>query len=220
MKSKIYLTPEHRKKRVNWVIERIDKRMDWFIVIFSDEKQFNLDDPDGYKCNRHNVNKEERSFTRRPKCQKGVMVRGAISFSEKLKLAIIPGTLGSEGYVSTVEKDLPEFITEHSDKNLVFMQDNAAVHTSRRSVEWFREKGIEVLPWPAKSPDLNPIENVWYLLSRKVYGGGTQYYSVEELTKAILKAWDEITEEVVIGLYNTMSRRLSKVFAGKGEITN
>ena len=60
MKSKIYLTPEHRKKRVNWVIERIDKRMDWFIVIFSDEKQFNLDDPDGYRYYWHNAEVHKR----------------------------------------------------------------------------------------------------------------------------------------------------------------
>ena len=113
------------------------------------------------------------------------MVWGVISPFGKKKLVVIPGILDSEGYVSTLHIDIPQFIAEYSDKNLVFMQNNAAMHTSRRSMEWFRDKGTEILAWPAKIPDFDPIENVWYLPSRKVYDGRKQYYNVEELTRAI-----------------------------------
>ena len=220
MRAKILLEPHHKSKRVILALERLRKWQDWYTVIFSDEKRFNLDGPDGYKYYWHSIHKAELSCSLRPKCQKTVMVWGAISPFGKMKLVVIPGILDSEGYVSTLDINIPQFIAEHSDKKLVFMQDNAAVHTSRRSIQWFREKAIEVFPWPAKSPDLNPIENIWYLLSRKVYGGGKQYYSVQEITKAILKAWNEITQEGIIGLYDTMPGRLAKIFSANGEIIN
>ena len=53
-----------------------------------------------------------------------------------------------------------------------FMQDNVSVHRSRHTSAWFSEMDMDVLKWPAKSLDLNPIENVWCVLARKVYPDG------------------------------------------------
>ena len=65
---------------------------------------------------------------------------GTMSPFGNMRLVVIPGILDSEGYVSTLDIDIPQLMAEHSDKNLVFMQDNAAVHTSRRSMECLRKK--------------------------------------------------------------------------------
>ena len=43
---------------------------------------------------------------------------------------------------------------------------------------------LKVLKWPARSPHLNPIENVWGVLAREVYSNGKQYFSVQELKDA------------------------------------
>jgi hypothetical protein len=47
------------------------------------------------------------------------------------------------------------------DENAIFQQDNASIHMSGHSLVWFAEKNIPLLDWPARSPDLNPIENLW-----------------------------------------------------------
>ena len=57
----------------------------------------------------------------------------------------------------------------------MYMHDNAKPHVSKLTNEWLKDNNINVIDWPAYSPDLNPIENVWIILVRMVYANGKQY---------------------------------------------
>ena len=66
----------------------------------------------------------------------------------------------------------------------IFQQDKAAIHTAKLTSNWHGDHNIETLSYPAKSPDLNPIENFWDILSRKVYADVKQYKDKETLWTA------------------------------------
>ena len=86
---------------------------------------------------------------------------------------------------------------------LIFMQDNAPIHTAKAVALWFREHGINFMEWPLYSPDMNPIEHLWFLLKEHVYKvnphinvvvGGEDRIK-EALFDALYKAWEALDKD-------------------------
>lgn len=80
---------------------------------------------------------------------------------------------------------------------------------------FLEQQNVITLDWPAKSPCLNPMENVWAEMTRIVYRDG-QYRKKADLIAAIHNAAANIRSEFVKGLYTTYNSRLVKVIANQG----
>ena len=92
-----------------------------------------------------------------------------------------------------------------------FKQDNESVHTAKLTKDWFRFRFTPVMEWPARSPDLNPVENLWGLMARRVYSDRMQYRTIASLKDAILKTWSVISIEYMQNLLRSMPERCISV---------
>ena len=72
------------------------------------------------------------------------------------------------------------------------MHDNARPHTARVVQAYLEQEGIDVMEWPAQSPDLNPIEHLSDILQRRVSGRQNPHATVQALTAALREEWNGI----------------------------
>ncbi|KHJ78301.1 hypothetical protein OESDEN_22079 [Oesophagostomum dentatum] len=93
---------------------------------------------------------------------------GAFCSGHKLHLAFVSCRMDSEEYQNVLREHLLPFLRGRGLQKYTFQQDNAAVHTSGFTRTWLQDNHIRVLDWPARSPDLKPMENLWGILVRRI----------------------------------------------------
>ncbi len=96
--------------------------------------------------------------------------------------------------------------TTFTGKALWFQQDNAKPHTAAITTAWLRSRRVQVLNWPACSPDLSPIENIWHIIKRKTRQRRPQ--TLQQLETYIRQEWDQIPTPKLQKLITSMPRRL------------
>jgi transposase len=120
--------------------------------------------------------------------------------------------LTSDSYVADV---LRPTLAALKKKKCVLMQDGARCHTARKTLKFLKDRRASVLEnWPARSPDLNPIEQVWGFLSRTVAARGPT--DDEELKEFVRAEWDAIPQSTLDGMVLGFRDRLKKVIERNG----
>ena len=186
---------------VKFVKFYLDHPTIWPKVIFLDKKKFNLDGPDGIQYYWYNLRKETEMYSKRVNGGGGFMIWAGFSVHSKTELAFLDTKVNSAKYVAMLEKTLLPFACGTYEKELgdfYFQQDNAPIHVSKEANKWFDDRAILQLKWPAKLPDLNPIENLWGYMVRKVYNNGNcQFKHKNELKEALLDVWSNIPSNLL-----------------------
>lgn len=218
-KASPVLSDRHKTARIEWAEKHVlFSTSEWDRVIFSDEKKFNLDGPDGFKYYWHDLRKEEVVYSRRQSGGGSLMIWAGICTSGKTELAFLNGNQNASDYILTLSEVLLPFVDLTFGRDCIFQQDNAAIHSARITKEFFDEQNLTVMEWPSKSPDLNPIENVWGILARAVYAHGRQFANCNDLKTAVVAAWSEIVQDVVVRIIRSMPRRCIKTLKRGGLI--
>jgi hypothetical protein len=220
-KRKPFRNRRQIKKRYEWC-QRMQVWSDeqWAKVIWSDESHFELINRKNRVMVRRYQHEEDLPLSYQLRQQGGggsVSVWGCFSAKGPGPILFYDGRLNATAYTTLLSAALPQFIEDQfSDQNCdcFFQQDNAPCHTARSTVQWFEEQQIRVLPWPATSPDLNPIENVWSIIDQGLVK--MKIGSITELKTAITNIWYEIDKEVWLKLSQSLRGRVSKVLKLKG----
>ena len=115
--------------------------------------------------------------------------------------------------------------------NLEFQQDNARPHTAKRTLEFLqafaRNYGLTIMDWPANSPNLSPIENLWAHLKLELHRQfpntatlkGSAQTIKATLQQRLHKIWWETGEEVLNALVEDMPKCCKGVIAARGWYT-
>jgi hypothetical protein len=83
---------------------------------------------------------------------------------------------------------------------------------------FLREKRVDVMDWPGNSPNLNPIENLWSIMKKKLKEDHT-ITSLNKLQDAIKKMWVQLPNDLMMKLAQSMPRRLRMCIENKGQMT-
>lgn len=180
------------------------------------KKKINLDGPDGLRYYWHDIRQDEQNVFSQNFGGGSVMVWAGFSKGDKTALAFLDGRQTAQDYQLMLEDNLLPYAPLIAGANWVFQQDNASIHSARSTKEWFDRWHINAIEWPARSPDLNPIENLWGIIVRTVYRDGRQYQNRNDLKSAILSAWNQIPLEQLERLVNSMPSRIFEIIQKNG----
>ncbi|UYV76563.1 hypothetical protein LAZ67_14001162 [Cordylochernes scorpioides] len=207
------LTPVHRQVRLQWCRERSTWNCaDWGRIVFSDESRFLLCPDDGRKrVWRRPGQRVDPGLTveHHTGPQQGVMVWGAISFDSRTPLVVIPGTLTAQRYIDDILRSVLLPILSHH-PGLTFQQYNSRPHTARVTMDCLQS--CRTLPWPAKSPDLSPIEHIWDVMGRRLQPSR----NVDYLARQLETIWQEIPQHTIRNLYQSMTRLVAACIQASG----
>ncbi|CAB5385642.1 unnamed protein product [Rhizophagus irregularis] len=101
-------------------------------------------------------------------------------------------------------------------KKIFFQENNALVHIAKIARSFLTSSNIELFPWPAQSPDMNPIENIWSYIEVKIRQRDSQPSSVSQLEQWVKEEWDAVPADYYRNLIKSMPRRIQAVIAAKG----
>lgn len=194
--------------------------VEWSRVMFSDESLIRQFNPPALHVRRPINNRWNSRYVQPTvKQSPSIMIWGSITAQGAAGFYLVENgeTINAARYLAIVNDQIPQwFATRNCD---IFMHDGAPCHQAKVCRTWFQNQQITVLgPWPGSSPDLNPIENCWRLLKKKV----SRLFptSIEDLRMKIAKVWTlEITQDYCQKLVHSMPQRIESVIAAHGRHT-
>ena len=134
-----------------------------------------------------------------------LMVWGGISVRSRTELLVLNGTLTGRRYINEVLQPvvLP-FVQQH---HVVLQDDNGKPHRARIEQQFLQQNNVDHLDWPARSPDLSPIEYVWDILGQRVRQRVLRPRTLQALGAALQEEWRRIPQLQIARLIRSMRRR-------------
>lgn len=188
-------------------------------IIFTDESTVEVNLKNGGVWRKRGFYNESAFYIREAHPLR-VMVWGAIGpLGFRTPLILVRGNMDSESYIQMLrDNQIFPMISQAFGNHWWYQQDNAPPHCSKWSREQLQTMVPNLLEWPARSPDLSPIEHLWGYLKSKIAG---KHFSSEQcLFDTLSKEWAEMPFEVVHNAYSSFQARCKVCFKYQGSHLN
>lgn len=224
-KKKPLVSEKNRKKRYGWCRIHKNWTTEWNYIIWSDESRFELFNNDSRNWVWRKKDERYKADCLKPTVKNsiGVMVWGCFCNNKLGPLVLVEGTLNSEKYIELLQEHLLPFLNNlnnlNKEEKYIFQDDNASCHASTKTKSWKEDNKILFLPWPAQSPDLNPIENLWNELEIRIRKHKPRPKNKSDFFVALKEEWYKIDESRLTRLVTSMPNRINAVIESKGNPT-
>ena len=221
-----FLTPGHAKTRLDWANRHGPKDVaEWKLWTFSDESTVEIHTRKGKT--RFLIERAERYL---PQYVDGavqggggkLMIWSYISYDKGIgPLVFVPDGMDAAKYKKLLAKHVLNHMLDQInplDSSVVpmYQDDGASSHDSHLVVDYCASVGIQRPFWPAKSPDMNPIEYVWGWVKDRLSRLDHQPSNIEELKRDIELIWRSITHFEIMNLYEGMPARIQSLKDANG----
>ena len=207
--NKPMMTQKHKEKRLEWANNKIN--YDWNNVVFSDETSIWLNFNDKRWISK---NIDKTYYHRTVKHPIKLHVWGYISKKFGSDIFIFTGILDANRYLNI----LTDYLLDINEDGMIFQDDNDPKHRAKIITRWKDANNIISLDWPANSPDLNPIENIWAVLKRKLRRH--KITNLDDFEIAIKACWIDISQKMIDNTISSMNNRVNDLIDAKGDSIN
>jgi hypothetical protein len=221
--KKPFINDVNQARRLAFALEHRNLTADdWKNVLWTDESSFEIGKNSRQVRVWRNPSERFHSSCLIPSFKSGrqtVMVWGCFMWGKRGPLVIFPkGSINGAKYVKVMEEAMLDFWMEQSEERgyVIVQEDNAPIHTCKLAKDWRESRDVVSLKWPPNSPDLNPIEHVWYLIKNIIQKMNPRPMTLPSLKDAIKKAWDEYDLDTMNRLVESMPARIAAVIKARG----
>lgn len=219
-RKKPLLTKKQKIARLRWALRhKYWKPSDWSKVLWSDESPFHLFCDNGRLYVRRRPWEEYAEICLKPTVKFGgghINVWGCFSSFGCGPLYRIHGIMNGAMYREILKNHMSPHLLKLGIDTFVFQHDNDPKHRSKIVTNYLANKKVKVLSWPSQSPDLNPIENIWGHIKRKITKDGIKACSLDHVFTLVKKHWEAIDKKFIDNLVLSMPRRIKQVIKNKG----
>ena len=194
------------------------------MVVWSDETKFQLFGAEGCKyCWRKSTEplKDQHIIPTTKFNKDSINIWGCFTYYSIGYLSRIEGNLNAELYRQILKEELMYSLRYYNlaPKDIIFQHDNDPKHKAKIVQRWLKNNKIRTISWPSKSPDLNPIENIWNNVKRRVNDLEININDKETLWNNLLEIWNETSEKTCKEYIETMPKRINDIIKAKGSYT-